>query len=138
VRRGADPLLALVESYINEHLRRVRGASPHTVRAYGHALRLFFLLLARRARRSIADLRLDDITVESVLAFLEGPRSRDETLLGSLLHRTPEERPSSRLLKRPRFAGDICFNIVATASLLGALSHGGWLPEPRLSRDRDH
>jgi site-specific recombinase XerD len=71
VRRGADPLLALVESYINEHLRRVRGASSHTVRAYGHALRLFFLFLARRARRSIADLRLDDITVESVLAFLD-------------------------------------------------------------------
>jgi len=71
MRRGADPLLALVESYINEHLRRVRGASAHTVRAYGHALRLFFLFLARRARRSMSNLQLDDITVESVLAFLD-------------------------------------------------------------------
>jgi site-specific recombinase XerD len=41
------------------------------VRAYGHALRLFFLFVARRARRSMSDLRLDDITVESVLAFLD-------------------------------------------------------------------
>jgi site-specific recombinase XerD len=64
-----DPLLALVESYINEHLHRVRGASAHTVRAYGHALRLFFLFLARRVRRPISDLRLDDVTVESVLGL---------------------------------------------------------------------
>ena len=68
-RRPADKLLAFVESYVCDHLRRVRGASPHTVRAYGHALRLFFLFLARR--RSVAEVRLDDITVENVLAFLD-------------------------------------------------------------------
>lgn len=71
MRRRADPLLALVESYFNQHLRRVRGASAHTVRAYGHALRLFFSFVARRARRSISALCLDDITVENVLAFLD-------------------------------------------------------------------
>lgn len=71
MRRCADPLLALVESYFTQHLRRVRGASAHTVRAYGHALRLFFCFLARRRRRSISSLRLDDITIESVLAFLD-------------------------------------------------------------------
>lgn len=70
-RRSTDPLLALVQSYVNEHLRRVRGASPHTVRAYGQALRLFFLFLAQRARRHVAELRLDDIDVDSVLAFLD-------------------------------------------------------------------
>jgi integrase/recombinase XerD len=69
--RAPDPLLALVQSYIESHLRRVRGASEHTVRAYGHALRLFFLFVAGHARRSVADLRLDDITVDGVLAFLD-------------------------------------------------------------------
>lgn len=69
--RAADPLLILVQSYIDDHLRRVRGASAHTVRAYGHALRLFFLFLAAHTRRSVADLRLDDITVDRVLAFLD-------------------------------------------------------------------
>jgi integrase/recombinase XerD len=65
-----DPLLRLVESYINDHLRRVRGASPHTVRAYGHALRLFFVFLARHTGRPVAKLRLDDINVDGVLGFL--------------------------------------------------------------------
>jgi integrase/recombinase XerD len=69
--RAADPLLRLVESYFRDHLQRVRGASIHTVRAYGHALRLFFSFLARRRRCSVAALSLDDIGVEHVLAFLD-------------------------------------------------------------------
>jgi site-specific recombinase XerD len=60
-----------VESYFNDHLRRVRGASPHTVRAYGHALRLFFLFLESQLRRPVSALGLDDIVVDKVLAFLD-------------------------------------------------------------------
>jgi site-specific recombinase XerD len=69
--RVRDPLLTLVQSYFEDHLRRVRGASPHTVRAYGHAVRLFFMFLAKLTRRPIADLRLDDIAADAVLAFLD-------------------------------------------------------------------
>jgi len=68
--RAADPLLRLVESYFRDHLQSVRGASRHTVRAYGHALLLFLYFLARRRRCSVAALSLDDIGVEHVLAFL--------------------------------------------------------------------
>ena len=60
-----------MESYFDDHLRRICGASPHTVRAYAHSLRLFFLFLAGKTRRSVAKLTLDDILVERVLAFLE-------------------------------------------------------------------
>lgn len=70
-RPRSEALLPLVESYFNDHLRRVRGASPHTVRAYGHALRLFFLFLGAQLRRPISALGLDDIVVDKVLAFLE-------------------------------------------------------------------
>jgi len=66
-----DPLLRLVESYFDQHLRRVRGASRHTLRAYAHALRLFFSFLAARLRRPIADLSLDDVQADAVLAFLD-------------------------------------------------------------------
>jgi integrase/recombinase XerD len=64
-------LLPLVQSYFVEHLRRVRGASPHTVRAYAHALRLFFIFVASLARSAIADLTLDHVRAEYVLAFLD-------------------------------------------------------------------
>jgi len=70
-RARPDRLLTLVESYFNDHLRRVRGASAHTVRAYGHALRLFFLFPAAELRRPVSGLSLDDIVVEKVLAFLD-------------------------------------------------------------------
>ena len=70
-RPTKDPLLRLVESYFNDHLRRVRGASRHTLRAYAHALRLFFIFLADRLRRSIAELSVDDMQADAVLAFLD-------------------------------------------------------------------
>jgi site-specific recombinase XerD len=65
-----------VESFFREHLQRVRGASPHTLRAYRDALRLFFSFLADAERRGVADLRLDDLRAERVLAFLTHLESR--------------------------------------------------------------
>ncbi len=75
-RPAADSLLALVQTFFADHLRRVRGASEHTVRAYRDALRLFFLFLADHLGRSIADLRLDDIRADAVLAFLHHIESK--------------------------------------------------------------
>lgn len=69
-RSAKDPLLRLVESYFDDHLRRVRGASRHTLRAYAHALRLFFTFLAKRLRHSIAELSVEDVEADAVLAFL--------------------------------------------------------------------
>jgi integrase/recombinase XerD len=70
--RQPDGLLALVQSFFQKYLRGIRGASDHTVRAYRDALRLFFTFLVnRRARRSAADLTLDDIHADAVLAFLD-------------------------------------------------------------------
>ncbi len=72
--RQSDALLVLVQSFFQKYLRGVRGASDHTVRAYRDALRLFFAFLVDRdhhPRRSAADLTLDDITAEAVLAFLD-------------------------------------------------------------------
>ena len=65
-----DRLLPLVESFFREHLQRMCGASPHTVRAYRDGLRLLFNFLADRQKCSVADLKLTDLHVESVKAFL--------------------------------------------------------------------
>jgi site-specific recombinase XerD len=70
-RSKADQnLLGLVQSYFQDHLQKVRGASPHTVRVYAQALQLLFLFLADRLGRAIGKLTLDDLCADSVLAFL--------------------------------------------------------------------
>jgi len=71
MKRGPTPLLALVQSYFQAHLRGVRGASKHTVRAYRDGLRLFFMFAAKKAGRSISDLGVEDLRADAVLAFLD-------------------------------------------------------------------
>lgn len=73
-----DRLLPLVESFFREHLQKMCGASPHTVRSYRDALRLLFCFLAERRRCSVADLKLTDLQVDAIKAFLvhlEGERA---------------------------------------------------------------
>jgi integrase/recombinase XerD len=76
MQRKNDSLLALVQSFFEEHLRRVIGASEHTVRAYRDTLKLFFLFLAESAGHSVANLRLEDVHAQSVLAFLHHVESK--------------------------------------------------------------
>lgn len=69
-RSRSATLFALVQSFFRDHLVRTRGSSPHTVRAYRDTLRLLFGFLADRSGRGVADLNLDDLTVEAILTFL--------------------------------------------------------------------
>lgn len=71
MKRSTANLMGLVESYFQEHLRRVRGASPHTVHAYRDTLQIFFGYVADHTRRPMAKLTLDDIHADVVLAFLD-------------------------------------------------------------------
>jgi len=75
-RAKPDSLLALTQSFFVSYLHSTRGASGHTVRAYRDALTLFFLFLAGRKRKEMANLDLDDIQAESVLAFLDHIESK--------------------------------------------------------------
>jgi len=66
-----DRLLQQVESFFREHLQRTRGASRHTVFSYRDSLQLFFCYLADTKGGDVSKLRLDDITENKVLAFLD-------------------------------------------------------------------
>ena len=63
-------LLSLVQSFFRDHLERMRGVSPHTIRAYRDALRLLFAFIADKNHRDVAKLQLTDLHVEAVKAFL--------------------------------------------------------------------
>src|SRR6516162_1227562 len=70
-RSKSESLLGLTESFFHSYLQHTRGASAHTVRAYRDALKLFYLFLADQKRKSVADLALEDIQSDVVLAFLD-------------------------------------------------------------------
>jgi site-specific recombinase XerD len=69
--KRTDLLLRLVESFFCRHLQGSRGVSRHTVLAYRDSLRLFLSFVADACGRQVADMRLDDLTVEHVIAFLD-------------------------------------------------------------------
>lgn len=75
-RKFAPTLFPLVESYFRDHLIRVRGASPHTVRAYRDTLRLFLDFVASQRARSVSAVTLDDLQAKPVLAFLSHLESK--------------------------------------------------------------
>ena len=76
IRSRSESLLGLTESFFHSYLQHTRGASAHTVRAYRDTLKLFFLFLSEQKRKAVADLTLDDIQSDAVLAFLEHVESR--------------------------------------------------------------
>lgn len=69
-RARSVTLLAAIEAYFRNYLIQARGASLHTIRAYRDTLRLFFKYLADNSGRPVAELTLDDLHVDGVLAFL--------------------------------------------------------------------
>lgn len=69
-RSKSESLLTLTESFFRKYLQSTRGASGHTVRAYRDALKLFFVFLADQKRKPLAELVLEDIQADAVLAFL--------------------------------------------------------------------
>lgn len=75
-RTQAESLLSSTQGFFQSYLRRTRGASDHTVRAYRDALKLFFLFLADHKRKPVAGLSLDDVQAAGVLSFLDHIESK--------------------------------------------------------------
>ena len=68
--KGQSQLPHLVTAFFQEHLQRVRGASPNTVRAYALATRLYLGFLADMRGKPVSKLRLADFDADGVAAFL--------------------------------------------------------------------
>src|SRR5947209_6542702 len=59
-----------VRRFLLEHLVGERNLARNTQQSYRDALRLLFPFLARRARRPIDRLRIEDLTTDRIRAFL--------------------------------------------------------------------
>lgn len=66
-----DPFPGALATFFGEHLSVRIGASRHTILAYRDAWKLLLRFAAIRAARSIPALRIADLDVDTVLAFLD-------------------------------------------------------------------
>ena len=66
-----NDLARALRAFFVDHLPRVRGTSPHTIRSYRDSLVLLLRFVATRSQRSVIQLELDDLGPQSVLAFLQ-------------------------------------------------------------------
>ena len=66
-----NDLARALRAFFADHLPRVRGASPHTIRSYRDSLVLLLRFVAARSQRSVIQLDLEDLGPQPVLAFLQ-------------------------------------------------------------------
>jgi site-specific recombinase XerD len=66
-----NTLARALRSFFADHLPRVRGMSPHTVRSYRDAFVLLLRFLADRCGRAVIDLDVQDLSTDDILAFLD-------------------------------------------------------------------
>ncbi len=64
-------LLRHAQHFFQNYLSRDRGLSPHTILAYRDALKLFLLFSVIFKSKSVSKLALEDLDVDTVLAFLK-------------------------------------------------------------------
>ena len=66
-----NDLARALRAFFADHLPRVRGTSPHTIRSYRDSLVLLLRFVATRSQRSVIQIDLDDLGPQPVLAFLQ-------------------------------------------------------------------
>jgi len=70
VRAKPSSLARTLREFFADHLPRVRGMSPHTVCSYRDSVTLLLRFLAERHDRDVVKLDFDDLSPDSIIAFL--------------------------------------------------------------------
>jgi len=60
-----------IKGFFTDYLPKVRGSSPHTAHSYRDSIKLCLQFLAKRGNISVSDLRIVDVGVEEIIAFLD-------------------------------------------------------------------
>ena len=81
--KPADPFPALLRAFFYEWMVEQRNASAHTIRSYRDTWRLFLRFVAQRRHRTVAQLRLGELTASEVSAFLQYTEQERHDLIGT-------------------------------------------------------
>lgn len=66
-----NALARALRDYFGDHLPRVRGMSPNTVRSYRDSFTLLLRFVATHSGRQVIVLDVDDLDADQVMAFLQ-------------------------------------------------------------------
>jgi Phage integrase, N-terminal SAM-like domain len=91
--RSDDRLGRHLETFFHDYLTGQRSVSPNTVLSYRDTLKLFLVFASKRHGRAVVHLRLDDLHVDVVLAFLD---HLEQDRKNSFPHGTPGSLPYIR------------------------------------------
>jgi len=107
MRYSSNQLLSLAESFFRNYLTRVCGASHHTVVSYRDTLKIYFSFLSDNSKHSVDSLCVEDLTIESVLEFLDHLERKRKNSVATRNHRLTVIRSFFRHLIRedPTHAG---------------------------------
>ncbi|GKT11017.1 site-specific integrase [Desulforhabdus sp. TSK] len=67
----ANALGVVLKGFFSDYLPKVRGLSLHTILSYRDSLKLFLLFVAQQKGISVSELRMEDMAVEEIIAFLD-------------------------------------------------------------------
>lgn len=60
-----------IKGFFTDYLPKIRGSSPHTAFSYRDSIKLCLQFLAKQKNISVSDLRIEDVGVEEIIAFLD-------------------------------------------------------------------
>lgn len=70
-KQHPNALAVALHDFFGDHLPRLRGMSPHTIRSYRDSIVLLLRFVSARQSRPVVSLDLENLGVEEILAFLD-------------------------------------------------------------------
>jgi len=89
----------LVHQYFNQYLPDIKGVSPYTVRAYRDAFKLFLPFAAKYYRIKIHSLRLEHVSSQLILAFLDDLQGERKNLPRTRNHRLAALKSFAKMIR---------------------------------------
>jgi integrase/recombinase XerD len=88
-----------IHRFFDQYLTHVKGVSPHTVKAYRDAFKLFLPFAAKYYNIKIGSLRVELISSELIIAFLEGLQRERKNLVKTRNQRLAALKSFAKMLR---------------------------------------
>lgn len=91
-------LSPLIHQFFDQYLPHIKGVSPHTVKTYRDAFKIFLPFAADYHRIKIKSLRIEHISSELILAFLNGLEKERKNIPRTRNHRLAALKSFARMM----------------------------------------